>query len=217
MDQPNALLSRRQFGRRDTDRSANAIVSGRSAIKCAVRNLSEGRALIQFPDLFVPNRPFRLDIEGAPISLLCEVRHSGKYGVGVKFLNPADGPALIRHLYPSASQINDEGAIDPTSLRAASPPLPVISHKALRMRVLAELARRMRELAELEAHAEREKPIAKQIEERVLHSLHTMLRGRLTAAQPQAPITDAHSDGALSQPRRSRRNGIKGRSAGGIG
>jgi hypothetical protein len=91
---------RRQFGRRDTSTRAVASIPGHASIPCELRNVSEGGALVAFDDGFVPNRPFKLLIDGTTFNILCEVRHHSKHGVGVRFLNQKDGTQLMRHLYP---------------------------------------------------------------------------------------------------------------------
>lgn len=88
---------RRQFSRRDTSRSAIALIAGFAPVTCELRNVSEGGALIAFGNSYVPDKPFRLTIEGMTLS--CEVRHSSSNGIGVRFLNLSDGMLLIKQLY----------------------------------------------------------------------------------------------------------------------
>lgn len=132
----NPYLNRRQFGRRETSRTAIATIAGSTPIACMIRNLSEGGALLDFPEGIVPDRPFRLAIDGTPFNLFCEVRHHGAYGVGVRFLNPADGKRLMTALYPeqSAQPINAApSATRPHEPRTTS---ASVSNRELRLKVL---------------------------------------------------------------------------------
>jgi hypothetical protein len=97
MSSQNFGSQRRQFSRRDTSRSAIASIPGFAPAACELRNVSEGGALIAFGNGYVPERPFRLTIEG--MTLACEVRHSSANGIGVRFLNLSEGTALIKQLY----------------------------------------------------------------------------------------------------------------------
>jgi PilZ domain len=99
MSWDQADVQRRQFGRRDTNVRATALVPGYAPIVCELRNVSEGGALLVFEGVTVPSRPFRLLIDGTDLSLPCEVRHSGKNGTGVRFLSLQAGARLMGHLY----------------------------------------------------------------------------------------------------------------------
>ena len=61
-----ALMYRekRQFGRRSTNIRGRAIVSGRISKSLTVRNISDGGALLQFDEDFIPQQTFRIEVEG---------------------------------------------------------------------------------------------------------------------------------------------------------
>lgn len=88
---------KRQFGRRDTSIRGRAVMSGRSSETMIIRNISDGGALIEFDSDFIPSNLFRIEVEGTDIAPLCEVRHRSAYGIGVRFVQPADGAAFNRH------------------------------------------------------------------------------------------------------------------------
>lgn len=77
---------RRSFGRRDLAIAGRASVPGRGMVPCVVRNVSDGGALITFEGEVKLPATFRLAIDGHGIDAMCEVRHSGPMGVGVRFL-----------------------------------------------------------------------------------------------------------------------------------
>lgn len=234
----SGLLQRRQFGRRETSRAAHAMLPGGSAIACTVTNLSNAGALVEFVGAAVPTRSFRLSIEGAPYTMVCEIRHQGPSSVGVRFLNQTEGERLMAHLYPGPA-ISDETGDVPRDARGETPSSSVNSSRDLRQKVLSSLADR--------AEAERpvtDEPIHRWLPLQLWSSLTTLAR-RVPAAEPfvmasagpadeplastsrladEAAEVAAHSRAGWPdevfrgyQPKRSRRNGIKGRSAGGMG
>lgn len=231
-------LQRRQFGRREMSRAAHAMLPGGSAIACTVTNLSNGGALVEFAGGAVPTRSFRLSIEGAPYTMVCEIRHQGPSSVGVRFLNHTEGERLMAHLYPGPAISEETG----DALRHASgetPSSPMINSRDLRQKVLSSIADR----AEAERLAPVE-PIHRRLPLRLWSTLTTLVR-MTPMANPDAMASSAQADQPLVsaprlgdevaevvvqarpglpdeafrgyQPKRSRRNGIKGRSAGGIG
>lgn len=127
---------RRQFGRREASTHAIASVPGRASVVCEIKNVSEGGALIVFDDTYVPNRPFRLLIDGMSLNLLCEVRHQGKYGVGVRFLNPQDGVLLMRHLYPE-TVMQDQSTWKADAAPAGNETPVLVSNRELREGLIA--------------------------------------------------------------------------------
>ncbi|HEX5666617.1 MAG TPA: PilZ domain-containing protein [Hyphomicrobium sp.] len=234
----SGLLQRRQFGRREMSRAAHAMLPGGSAIACTVTNLSNAGALVEFAGAAVPTRSFRLNIEGAPYTLVCEIRHQGPSSVGVRFLNQTDGERLMAHLYPGPA-ISEETGDAPRDARGETPSSSVINSRDLRQMVLSSIADR--------ADAERPvavEPIHRRLPLQLWSSLTTLARKR-PAADPVAMAISVPADEPLAsmsrlpddvaevvvqapaglpdeafrgyQPKRSRRNGIKGRSAGGIG
>jgi hypothetical protein len=231
-------LQRRQFGRRETSRAAHAMLPGGSAIACTVTNLSKAGALVEFAGAAVPTRSFRLSIEGASYTMVCEIRHQGPSSVGVRFLNQTDGERLMAHLYPGPAMSEETGDA-PRDARGETPSSSVISSRDLRQKVLSSLADR----------AEAERPTAVEptpwwLPLQLWSSLTTLAR-KIPAVEAVAMASSAPTDQPLVstsrladrvaevvvqppaglpdeafrgyQPKRSRRNGIKGRSAGGMG
>ncbi len=127
---------RRQFGRRDTSTRAVVSIPGHASISCEIKNVSEGGALVAFDDGFVPNRLFKLMIDGTAFNILCEVRHHSKHGVGVRFLNQKDGTQLMRHLYPDPLQQTESSwKADPDYAASESP--AVVGNRELREGLMA--------------------------------------------------------------------------------
>jgi hypothetical protein len=218
-------------------RAAHAMLPGGSAVACTVTNLSNAGALVEFAGASVPTRSFRLNIEGAPYTMVCEIRHQGPSSVGVRFLNQTDGGRLMAHLYPGPA-ISEETGDAPRDSRGETASSSVVNSRDLRQKVLSSIADR-----------EAERPVAVEpthwrLPLQLWSSLTTLAR-RTPAADPVPMATSAPAHEPLVsksrlandiaevvlqapaglpdeafrgyQPKRSRRNGIKGRSAGGIG
>ncbi len=189
-----AGLQRRQFGRRDTSRSAVATLPGRPPVACTVLNLSEGGALIQFGSAAVPDRNFRLVLDDAPFTLICEIRHQNADRIGVRFLSHADNRALRQQVLGSIAERTRAAEAEAAAVKPAEP---------LRQR-LQEGLRSAFSAFGREGHAE-------------------PAPGPASNGQPEptaSPVAKPSiwPDEPLNyQPRRSRKNGIKGKSAGGIG
>jgi hypothetical protein len=231
--QTSALLQRRQFGRRDFARPGSAVVMGGSPVACIVANISEGGALLEFPGGGVPTRNFRLTIEGAPYTLVCEPKHQGGQSVGVNFVKPSDGVRLMAHLFPGS-------VVDPTTGDALRPArvnitAPLVTNRDLRRQVLSTIAERA---AAEPPPAPQLSPLRRRLQ--ILSNLTGLGRKKSdftppapnqlpanVAAPIEHPATVLTAAGPASgdfappvapfQPRRSRKKGIKGRSAGGIG
>lgn len=216
---------RRQFGRREVSRSAIAVQPGAAPVQCTVENLSEAGAMVVFGGA-VPTRNFRLTIEDAAFAMVCEIRHQSAAGVGVRFLNPADGARLMAHLFPGPVMDAIAGGV-PVAVRTRQDPVPALTTRDLRQRVLTSLAERS---AELPLAPPEDAPKRRSMN--FLASLASLGRSKpveahqrvsapamphpTTAATPVAPrLPDELFRGY--QPKRSRRNGIKGTSAGGMG
>lgn len=209
------------------------MLPGGRPVACSVTNLSEAGALVEFAGGAVPTRNFRLSIEAAPFTLLCEIRHQGPSSAGVKFLNPADGARMMAHLYPGPEITSDTGDA-PRAVRGERPAPAVPTTRDLRQKVLTSLAERAA------AEPTPAEPVRKRLPQTIWSSVAAlarrtpatdteMLRADVPAAadeyaavaQPPAiPTAVSYAEDAAiprPQPRRSRRNGIKGKSAGGIG
>ncbi len=80
---------RRQFGRRAAYLHGWIRLQGRPAMTCALRNISDGGALLTFDH--EPALPFEflLEIDGLDVTVGCEVRHHFGQRVGVAFVDTA--------------------------------------------------------------------------------------------------------------------------------
>ena len=93
---------RRAFGRRTTVWHA-WIISGSQELPCHVLNVSPGGALLEIaPPDWLPHS-FDLRIEDCSLVLPCELRHRGRHGVGVSFVDPEKGRALFVLANPEAA------------------------------------------------------------------------------------------------------------------
>ena len=80
-------LDRRAFGRRETQISANIRVGYRIQ-PCIIKDISEGGALLEFPeDVELPQRLW-LSWSDMPNEIVCEVRHVRRNRAGVEFARP---------------------------------------------------------------------------------------------------------------------------------
>jgi methyl-accepting chemotaxis protein len=81
-------MERRQFGRRQTYQHGIISLRGRPPLRCVMRDVSDGGAMLEVgqPE-WVPAR-FRLVIEATGLECDCEVVHRTGAGVGVRFLVP---------------------------------------------------------------------------------------------------------------------------------
>lgn len=219
MDHPNASRQRRQFGRRDIDRNASATPAGGVSVACVIRNVSEGGALIVFPGNLAPDGPFRLTVEETRDTLVCEVRHQGPDGCGVRFLNGAEGMRLMNHLHPGGAEMT---AAQPSLIDEprAVPATPPISNRDLRQHVLNSLAERAKAVEDART-GQRVRPLRQRVGKRLRSVVAALRRDKgggseavaKTPLQGQEPATDLASEPNLTgdgQPRRSRKKGIKG-------
>ena len=81
-----AGIERRSFGRRQTNDHAIVRVPGRPAIRCVIKNVSEGGALLEFdaPVSWLPFS-FQLAWETGARREDCEIKHHNGNRVGVAF------------------------------------------------------------------------------------------------------------------------------------
>ncbi len=95
MTRPGSSADRRAFGRRPTFQHARAVMSGRPPLRCIVRDISEGGALLDFGEpVSLPYR-LRLVWDGSGASAECDVRHVQGANAGVQF-TCQDGPRIAR-------------------------------------------------------------------------------------------------------------------------
>ncbi len=96
---PPAGVERRVFGRRQTNDHAIIRVPGRPALRCVIKNISEGGALLEFdaPVVWLPFN-FRINWETGSRQEDCEIKHQNGNRVGVAFVvrkaEQADRPLL---------------------------------------------------------------------------------------------------------------------------
>jgi hypothetical protein len=81
-------IERRKFGRKETNLDATARLASGLIAKCVIRDLSQGGALVEFPDGAVQPGRLRLSWEGNA-DVLCEVRRVAGNRAGVEFTNSA--------------------------------------------------------------------------------------------------------------------------------
>lgn len=87
-------IDRRSFGRRQTVWHAWIAAPGRARFPCLVRNISPGGALIECDvPAWLPHE-FRLIVEPHGIDVDCDLRHRGRFGVGVQFKHALRHPAV---------------------------------------------------------------------------------------------------------------------------
>ena len=81
-----AGIERRTFGRRQTNDHAIVRVPGRPAIRCVIKNISDGGALLEFdaPVSWLPFS-FQLTWETGARREDCEIKHHNGNRVGVAF------------------------------------------------------------------------------------------------------------------------------------
>ena len=87
MSYRRARSERRQFGRRSAALHAEALIPGRPRTMCLIRDISRGGALLEFKEQIVPPYRFNLRIAGKINEILCEIRHQGRHGIGVRFIS----------------------------------------------------------------------------------------------------------------------------------
>ncbi len=132
-----SFADQRQFGRRPSNISCNAVLPGHVIVPCTIVNLSEGGALLSFNGDVKPPATFRLAIDDTSFNLLCEVRHQAGNKAGVRFARLAEGIALNRHFQripaePANVDVRFERLPRPTAT-------PVITNRELRDIMLAIL------------------------------------------------------------------------------
>ncbi|NOT70302.1 MAG: PilZ domain-containing protein [Hyphomicrobium sp.] len=100
---------KRAFGRRPTQDHAIVRVAGRPPMRCVIRDISEGGALLDFgTEVWLPFQ-FKLIWEGTKREEDCEARHQNGGRVGVMFVtqkteNTAKGVISVNELAPWMSE-----------------------------------------------------------------------------------------------------------------
>jgi hypothetical protein len=85
MTKPFSGIERRAFGRRETQEHAVVRIAGRPPLRCIVRNISDGGALLDFgQEVWLPFQ-FRLIWEGTKREETCDIKHQNGPRIGVSF------------------------------------------------------------------------------------------------------------------------------------
>jgi hypothetical protein len=103
---------RRAFGRRPTNQHAMAHIAGRAPLRCVVRDISEGGALLDFGEPVLLRNRLRLVWEGSSEQAECEVRHVQGSNAGVQFICP-NGPRIARQSLAAGASKLDEASMPP--------------------------------------------------------------------------------------------------------
>jgi hypothetical protein len=103
---------RRAFGRRPTNQYAVAHVAGRAPLRCVVRDISEGGALLEFGEPVLLRNRLRLVWEGSGEQAECEVRHVQGAKAGVQFICP-NGPRIAREAIAAGTAKLDDASMPP--------------------------------------------------------------------------------------------------------
>ncbi len=128
---------RRRFGRRSMNVAATAELPGAIEVQCTIDNISDGGALLSFPQGLAPIRTFRLVVEGFEIRLRCEIRHHEEDRLGVRFEKLAEGMALNHFLRRDPAQpVGIEARTAPALVR---PRLSAWSVRTLREALLVTM------------------------------------------------------------------------------
>lgn len=86
---PLTPIERRAFGRRPTHDHAIVQIPGRPPLRCTIKNISTGGALLDFGEsVFLPFS-FKLQWETQRRTEVCEVKHTNASFVGVQFVTHA--------------------------------------------------------------------------------------------------------------------------------
>ena len=85
MNRPPQGAERRAFGRRQTNDHAFVRIQGRPPVRCTIKNISEGGALLDFgSEVWLPYN-FQLTWEVGNREEACEIKHRNGQFVGVFF------------------------------------------------------------------------------------------------------------------------------------
>jgi hypothetical protein len=98
MHRPHQGPERRAFGRRQTSDHAIVRVQGRPSMRCVVKNISEGGALLDFgAEVWLPYN-FQLVWETGGREEACEIKHRNGPFVGVLFQTTKDVRPPVRDM-----------------------------------------------------------------------------------------------------------------------
>lgn len=115
-------IERRAFGRRLTYQHAMAHMFGRAPLRCVVRDISEGGALLDFGCVVLLPSRLRVVWDGTGQQAECEVRNIRGEKAGVQFICP-NGPRIARESIAAGAGLLDDGSIPPLAPQPARDPL----------------------------------------------------------------------------------------------
>ena len=96
-------LERRRFGRKETSVAAQAVVSGRSGVRCIIKNVSVVGALLAFDKPFSARGAFRLYADNGTLDAQCVIRREDGMDRGVEFLSVAVNKLASAPIHSSAA------------------------------------------------------------------------------------------------------------------
>ena len=133
---------RRAFGRRPSNQHAMAHITGRAPLRCVVRDISEGGALLDFGESVLLRNRLVLVWEGTGYQAECEVRHVQGAKAGVQFICP-NGPRIARESMAAGAAQLDEASLPPLA------PAPVKSNAPQASGALVQKYRQARQPVEM--------------------------------------------------------------------
>lgn len=126
---------RRAFGRRATDTPGCVRIPGRGSLSCALRDISEGGALLAFAGETLPSAPrFWLSFADLP-EVLCDVRHRRGGFIGVEFVGGVPPPVLRQIREPKDTSLVPPKLAGPTIRPSAFELIRNVRHRMLRAKV----------------------------------------------------------------------------------
>lgn len=78
---------RRRFGRKDTNVAAQAVIAGRTGVRCIIKNVSVVGALLAFEKPFSARGAFRLYADGGVLDAQCVIQREDGTDRGVEFVS----------------------------------------------------------------------------------------------------------------------------------
>ena len=145
-----SYADRRAFGRRPTNQHAVAHVTGRAPLRCVVRDISEGGALLDFGEpVSLPHR-LRLVWDGSGEHAECEVRHVQGGNAGVQFIC-SNGPRIARESIAVSAQTNAAVLAPPAPLLSREQPSSNAGSLVQKFREVRQAAKKALEPAALRA------------------------------------------------------------------
>lgn len=179
---------RRAFGRRAANLTGYVYLPGKAGIACTIKDISEGGALLEFPERMTLPLRLRLMREGSGVIADCEVRHARGKEAGVQFLTDA-GRQLARDVFK-------------LTVAGTSPPLAPAPKRDIEIAPSrgSELVQRLR----VQRQKPQELPVASVISTEVprdiLSAFETALRLPASAAVPLPMAAHRYARASLPLP-----------------